>query len=177
MPSDVQVFVRFKEQCVFAGEQLSCIITFKNVAELPEPPTPGAPSYQRSRRESISQFANVVASQGRLHPNERLQNVRSPSTGRGERPHVNHQSSFSLSMPVTPVLRDPSPSNDNSTPGRKPSHGHQRSVSIISMNSTGLGSAPLDTHAVRTQAKPKGHRRSSTVQITGMNYTDLSLAY
>ena len=36
MPSDLQVFVKWKEQTVFAGEDVECTITFKNVAEIAE---------------------------------------------------------------------------------------------------------------------------------------------
>lgn len=169
MPSDIRVFVRFKEQCVFAGEELNCVITFKNVAEAQEPSTPGVGSFRHIRRSSISQLAAAQAAAAttntRLGTGDRLQNVRSPSAGRNERPQVNkHRASYSLSTPSTPIPRGPSPSNEveNVVPQ------HQRSVSIISMQSPVLPSSIQEQGNGRGQPK-LGHRRSSTMQMPGMS--------
>lgn len=167
MPSDIRVFVRFKEQCAFAGEELNCVITFKNAAEAVEPPTPGTGSFRHTKRNSISQLAAAqaaAATNARLGPADRLQNVRSPSVGRNERPQGNkHRGSYSLSSPSTPIPRGPSPSDeiDNRAPH------HQRSVSIIS------GQTPILSPPIREPGNGRGqanskHRRSSTVQLSGM---------
>lgn len=164
MPSDIRVFVRFKEQCAFAGEDLNCVITFKNVAEAIEPPTPGAGTF-RPKRNSISQLAAAqaaAATNTRLGLSDRLQNARSPSAGHNDRPQANrHRGSYSLSSPSTPIPRPPSPSDE--TENRAPQH--QRSVSIIS------GQTPLLSPPVQEQGNGRGmklgHRRSSTVQVSG----------
>jgi len=174
MPSDVQVFVRFKEQCVFAGEELNCVITFKNVAELPELPTPGGGGPRHNKRNSISQSAAaaaIAAVNTRLTPAERLHNARSPSAGREERPHApRHQSSFSLSLPSTPIPRGSSPSNEYVGPAQQTGRPHRRSISIKSITSPVLQSASQDVVAGRPPTKSMGHRRSSTMQVTGMQH-------
>lgn len=166
MPSDIRVFVRFKEQCAFAGEELNCVITFKNVAEAVEPPTPGAGPFGRTKRNSISQLAAAqaaAATNARLGPPDRLQNARSPSAGHNDRPQANrHRASYSLSNPSTPIPRNPSPSDEPEN--RAPQH--QRSVSIIS-GQTPLLSPPVQDAGSGRPHKP-GHRRSSTVQLSGM---------
>lgn len=162
MPSDVQVFVRFKDQSVFAGEELNCVITFKNVAEQLEPPTPGGTTFRHTKRNSINQLAaaqaaaglNNARKAGELHQRD----ARSPSTGPGERSRAKHQGSFSISTPATPILRGPSPSND-AVP--RPAHQHQRSVSIIS------ASPVLPQDVSNGRPKMLGHRRSSTMNATG----------
>ena len=167
MPSDVRVFVRFKEQCVFAGEELNCVITFKNVAEHAEPPTPGLSSLRHTKRSSISQFAAAQAAaapNNRLAPAGRLHNARSPSVGRDERPKMGHQASYSLSTPTTPIPRGHSPSNESMS--QKPA-AHLRSVSIISMTSPALPASPQEFGATQGRPKALGHRRSSTVTVTG----------
>lgn len=171
MPSDVQVFVRFKQQCIFAGEELNCVITFKNVAEHAEPPTPSALSFRHSKRNSINQLATAQAAaavNARLAPQGQLQNARSPSVGRNERPRARHRGSYSMSTPTTPVLRGPSPSNDAPGPAQTSAHQHQRSVSIISMASPVLPHIHQDAGGGRGQSKPAVHRRSSTMTIPGM---------
>lgn len=164
MPSDIRVFVRFKEQCAFAGEELNCVITFKNVAEALEPPTPGVGSF-RTKRNSISQLAAAqaaAATNARLGPPDKLQSARSPSAGYNERPQANrHRGSYSLSSPSTPIPRGPSPSDD--AENRAPQH--QRSVSIISGQTPILSPSIQDTGTGR--GAKSGHRRSSTVQLSG----------
>lgn len=167
MPSDVQVFVRFKEQCVFAGEDLNCIITFKNVAEHTEPPpTPGA-GIRHTKRCSINQLAAAQAAaavSARLAPPGRHQNARAPSVGHEERPRPQHQSSFSVSTPATPP--DTSPSTEQGGFRQKTHHQHQRSVSIVSMTSPVLPPTPSTANSV--SGRPTlGHKRSSTMTLAG----------
>lgn len=167
MPSDVQVFVRFKQQCVFAGEELNCVITFKNVAEHESSAT-GAGALRQTKRNSISQIVAAQAAAGisnLLSTTTRPQNVRSPSAGREARPQARHQGSYSLSTPATPIPRGPSPSNEAHPTTQRPPNSHQRSVSIISMNSPIINSGNPDNS--RTQSKPLTHRRSSTMTGTG----------
>lgn len=154
MPSDVQVFVRFKEQCVFAGEELHCSITFKNVAELQEPPTPGVNSFRHNRRNSINQLA--------------AQNARANQTPRSpeERPRGRHQPSYSVSQPPTPpIVGNTTPPSDVAIGTQKPSHKHQRSVSILSMTSPGLPGSQSDTGIGNVPRNFMAHRRSSTMQL------------
>ena len=172
MPSDVQVFVRFKDQCVFAGEELHCVITFKNVAEHQEPPTPGDIPPRFTKRNSISQIVAAQATSGInniLSGPHRAQNARSPSAGRDPRSQIRHQNSYSVSNPPTPIHRDDSPSDDSHAPIKKPAK-HQRSVSIISMNSPVLTTSPKD--GGRAVSKPLTHRRSSTMVIAGKDIVD-----
>ena len=173
MPSDVQVFVRFKEQCVFAGEELNCVITFKNVAEHTEPSTPGRGPFRHNKRNSINQLAAAQATAGndRLALQNQLHNARSPSVGRNERPRVRNQTSYSMSTPSTPIPREPSPSNESSMPAQGPTQKHQRSVSIMSMASPVLSGASRDLSDGRGQSKSMGHRRSSTMTIPSRLYS------
>lgn len=156
---------------MFAGEELNCVITFKNVAEHTEPPTPGAGSFRHTKRNSINQLAAAhaaaAAANARLAPQGQLHKTRSPSVGRNDRPRAWHQGSYSMSTPTTPIPRGPSPSNDPSPPVQGPSQPHQRSVSIISMTSPILPVASQDYGNGRGQSRPIGHRRSSTMTVPG----------
>ena len=46
-PSNIRAYVRWREPSAYAGEEIECIITFKNVA-----PVPGAEKEQQERQES-----------------------------------------------------------------------------------------------------------------------------
>lgn len=161
MPSDVQVFVRFKDQCIFAGEELSCVISFKNVAEQLDAPGLVSGTYRHTKRNSINQLAvarTATAHHVRDAREPRQQDTRSPSIGPGDHSQVKHQTSLSISTPVTPALRGPSPSNDTVP---RPAHQHQRSVSIISASPV----VPQDAKSTRPILGV--HRRSSTMTSAG----------
>lgn len=152
MHSDIHVAVRFHDQSVFAGEQLRCTITFRNVANVTEEPvTPSSfQNRRRSRRESISQLAAQAN-----RPNNVLrlsQNGRSFNNGHSPDPGGQRRS---------PSISSTAHGSTGDSRSQRPGHKHQRSVSIISVNS------PTVTGDVGGWDKPKrpGHSRSSTVQL------------
>jgi RAB6A-GEF complex partner protein 2 len=171
MPSDIQVFVRFKEPSVFAGEELECTITFKNVANEQYDASPAdARSGRHSRRVSlVEQSATTprVNSAGWSKENPRLATAALHSTrnsfGRG------HRATSSLSIPKSSGTTIGSPS----TPyGEKavvrPGPNHQRSLSIISAGSADFGN---DYEGQKTAQMPErsrpdlSHRRTSTLHV------------
>ncbi len=155
MHSDIHVAVRFHDQSVFAGEELRCTITFRNVANLAEEPVaPYIHSRRSSRRESISQLAAQAS-----RPNNVLR--------------LNQDGRFARKEP-SPDQADtqkpkPSISNHdaaNSDTSRKPAHRQQRSISIISVAPpTATGEVErLPSGGWGNQKRPS-HSRSSTVQL------------
>lgn len=151
MHSDLHVVVRFHEQSVFAGEHLRCTITFRNVANLSEPITPGTHLRRTSRRESISQIASQLA---RNHATARtVHNGRDPSIDLGGR----HKATASFHTPPT--------TTDNEVDHQRPGHKQQRSVSIISVTSPlSPGELPeANTGSWAKQQRLSHHQRSSTV--------------
>ncbi|KIW14096.1 hypothetical protein PV08_06877 [Exophiala spinifera] len=156
MHSDIHVIVRFQEQSVFAGEELKCTITFKNVANA-EPQTPSSGRKRSSRHESISQIAALALKHHahlRLGRNGRsASDVESQSNGRAL-----HRATASLQSPLnTTDLR-----SSTDRPGFK-----QRSVSIMSLTSPlGNNDHPdLSSSNSRARQQRPSHQRSSTVQL------------
>jgi RAB6A-GEF complex partner protein 2 len=150
MPSDIKVFVRFHDQCVFAGEELKCTITFKNAAYLSEPQTPAHPRRRPSRVASIGYLARSDAQNA---------NVRS------EDPPLRVQKDAAVTVATGPSGDDQHSQSLNSTRQARPNHKQQRSVSIISIASPVLSPGP---HSAGLPPKPSlGHKRSSTVQVPG----------
>ena len=153
MPSDIHVYVRFRDQCVFAGEELKCTIIFKNAAYLSEPQTPAISGRRSSRTASLGQFTLADQKKGLVEgQNAKRTRVQKEAVVSSAPGSASHQ---------------PSKQGAESAHPNRPGHKHQRSVSIISITSPilspGLPSAGL------VARPPVGHKRSSTVQITGMN--------
>jgi len=164
MSSNVRVYVQWKNSTVFAGEDVECTITFKNIA----PPegrdkspirrtngfTPGGerqrklPPVHSSTRPSISRNSSFV-SQG---PPQNLRN---------------HRPALSLHTPSTAdvksLVQSSSTFNNGSvTPGHK--HAHARSLSIISLG-TGPDTEGSHERAGAGRRPMRGHGRSASLQV------------
>lgn len=157
-PSHVRVFVHWRDQTVFAGEDVQCTITFKNVA--PEP--------QEQKQQSSRKPAPTLVSplHGRAKAATSLTSPPPPAGSiRGHR-----RSALSLSVPA-PDSRSRSGSiqwpHTPSSGDWRPGHAHKRSVSIVSIGSA----SATDDHGARNDggAKPqrphRGHGRAASLQI------------
>ncbi|KPI40950.1 Protein sat1 [Cyphellophora attinorum] len=143
MPADIQVTVRFQDQCVFAGEEVKCTITFRNVANTSEPATPGPHQRRFSRTLSIEKLSAT---------SPRFSDVlQSPRVGKANYPPSAMKKAIG-SGPGT-----------SGTANQRPGHKHQRSVSIISIGSPTVSEYQQDAGSDRPPMG--GHRRSSTVQV------------
>ncbi len=165
--SNIRVFVQWSEQTVFAGEDIECQITFKNVASatiapksLSHLPTLNGfiPGRERQRRTTPLQAPSVLAK------NTAGQNTRVTPSNPG------HRAAWSLNVPVgtgrLPRGSGTKPTGQSETGTEQRSH--RRSVSIISL---GIGEAAGDKtgsqhSAVEASRKPaRGHARASSLQI------------
>jgi hypothetical protein len=175
-PSNIRAFVHWKEPSIYAGEDIECIITFKNVAAYPgqdpqeedDAQTPysngffsRAPSAVASRRSSVAQ-SSVQASWA-----PSFTSSRQVPNGRGHRP------ALSLN-----VLSAPSRGGQHSAglhsapmPGRtptsaRPAKGHGRSLSIMSLGSEAPSDGRQAMPPPPTKRPTRGHGRSASLQIT-----------
>lgn len=158
MPSDIQVFVRWKDQTIFAGEDVECTITFKNVAESSPNSGPGEPhSHQRRHSRAVNTSSN----------SDSFFSLKSPfSQSRRSYSKPFHRVTSSLNSPWFGSHSFPPPSTP-STPRHGPSsgHKHKRSVSILSIDGEGGGE---NTQIPRSPSRPKparGHGRSASLQV------------
>jgi hypothetical protein len=164
--SNIRVFVTWSEQTVFAGEDIKCEITFKNVSVVSG--TTGTTSstlglhntsaYGGDRqRKAISPLPLSVGKHINSHA------ARQP-------PARGHRSTLSLNVQVGDhSVRQLARSNDNGPleAGRR-EHSHRRSVSIIS-----LGPSEKDTDEIANYVKVgensqrpiRGHGRAASLQL------------
>lgn len=160
--TNIRVFVHWTEQTVFAGEDVECEISFKNVATTPTP----------SRTALHPSAANGFASGGerqRKGPGVQVKNntlsPRPPQTTRG------HRTTLSLTAPVTSVRSSQIGSgswNAGHSRGGKEGGSHKRSVSIISIGASETAANDAATRSSLPDGPrrlSRGHGRSASLQI------------
>lgn len=147
--SDIRVFVEWHERTVFAGEEVRCTITFRNVASVPSS-TP----HQRTPRQTPAGLGISPGPAG-LRTTSKLQPP--PPTPRG------HRSTMSM---TSPRLGAPQPLQAAVAGGEgREGMGHRKSVSIVSIGGGTVGEDVGDSHAGRLSRFNRGHGRASSLQI------------
>ena len=159
LQSNIRVFIQWKEQTVFAGEDIECQITFKNVATTP------ALSKSSSHPSGSNGFLQSPE-RHRKPPSQIKNSALSPRPGI---PNRSHRPSLSLIAPPESVHSKQSEqwSRGTSRPGRG-GGAHKRSVSIISMGASESAADEVASHgslAERPARGGRGHGRSASLQI------------
>lgn len=166
MPSNIQVFVKWRDQTIFAGENVECTITFKNVADTASEASNGAELVQNQRK--ASRVANHTST-----PSESFFSMKSPQSlfsGRrsysiGSQRKPFHRTASSLSSPLVASQSFPPPSGPSTPRTWQPGYSHKRSVSILSIDSEGHPDKTPSQHNYR--GKPtRSHGRSASLQIS-----------
>ncbi|KAI1201948.1 Rgp1-domain-containing protein [Nemania serpens] len=164
--TNIRVFISWDDQTVFAGEEIRCHITFKNVAPGPGQPAsnPRQPSQSSPRTDRPRQPSPLLSPRGGPH-----NGLTPPTSARS------HRSTLSLNAP-SPGSRlrnsvqqwhPPQPPQLPAPQQQKPAHAHKRSLSIVSMGSN--AAADDQVYANGSQTRPqrptRGHGRSASLQI------------
>ncbi|KAF2762112.1 Rgp1-domain-containing protein [Pseudovirgaria hyperparasitica] len=160
MSSNIRVFVQWKDATVFAGEDLECTITFKNVALLP----------QADRSPNRRQNGFLAAVERQQHRNPALRPSVKPSLSRNSSfgPQLptqhakGHRPTLSLSTSATTVPSISQFAGGANTPTSAGPHG--RSLSIVSLGSGGNRDPDRASHSSpRRPTRP--HGRSASLQV------------
>lgn len=170
MPSDIQVFVRFNEPSVFAGEELGCTITFKNVTNEQHDVSPvETRSGRHSRRVSlVEQSASTPRGSSAVWTKENPRLVTAAIHNSRNSYSRGHKATASLSIPKSSSTTIGSPTPLGEKAVVRPGPNHQRSVSIISAGSAGLGDDYEAQKATQMPGRSRpdlSHRRTSTLQV------------
>ncbi|OJJ47133.1 hypothetical protein ASPZODRAFT_65701 [Penicilliopsis zonata CBS 506.65] len=183
MPSDMQVFVKWKDQTIFAGEDVECTITFKNVAEASGSPEASnghefhlSPQHQRRQSRTAngggSNSESYFSLKSPHYPSFFSHARRSyPSSPRKTPAPLNnnrtHRLSSSTGSPLGgshsfPPLHTPTTPRSWQLPGDR----HKRSVSILSIDSEGGSERSPGLGPQFGRSNPvRGHGRSASVQV------------
>lgn len=163
--SNIRVSVQWERSTVFAGEEVQCTITFKNVAPTYNSRSPSPITQSRRNGQGRDRWKVDVPRQNTFAGS---QNASSSITGPTRSRAYGHRSAVSLSVPAGPRH-----GASTSLPGKVPlkeqaaNNRHKRSVSIISI---GQDIAAVDTpqasngRAISAQHPIRQHGRSASFQ-------------
>lgn len=165
--SNIRVFIRWHDQTVFAGEEVKCRITFKNVAQSPSAASSSsAKSSPHSARQPTSDRSRQASALHGLNRNKPSSGLAPPAAARG------HRSTLSLSVPSARTSRNrsdsiPWPPQNAHDANSSSNGGHRRSVSIVSIASasTADGRPPSAGGPPKPYRPTRGHARASSLQI------------
>lgn len=159
--TNLRVYVQWTEQTVFAGEDIECQITFKNVATTPAP--------SRASLQPTASALSLGSDRQRRTPASQLKPGAPPiprpaSTSRG------HRTVHSLNVPVGSVRSQPisSPWKGGAPRTTKDGSTHKRSVSIISIGPSEGRVDDTASHTGMTERPGRvrrNHGRSASLQI------------
>ncbi|KAI0853756.1 Rgp1-domain-containing protein [Daldinia vernicosa] len=159
--SNIRVFITWDDQTVFAGEDIKCHITFKNIA----PGLNQSLSTQHQTQYSLTERSRQPSPL--LSPRSKPNNGLTPPA-----PTRGHRSTLSLTVPSNSSrLRGPPQQwtpPQQQPPPQRPGHAHQRSLSIVSIGSA--ATIEEQSHGnispARHQRPSRGHGRSASLQIS-----------
>ncbi|KAK0347111.1 Golgi membrane exchange factor (Ric1p-Rgp1p) subunit [Friedmanniomyces endolithicus] len=178
-PSNIRAYVQWREPTVYSGEDIECIITFKNIGRTVEEeqgedvqtPLASVNGYGHGRTPSYATSAapsrRTSIAQSRPTPSRTPSGVgaRDAPASRGHRPAL---SLNVMSASSRAGLRSaPSQVKTPQSPFIQSAKGHGRSLSIMSLGSD----APSDSRPSIQNRPPgmrpvKGHSRSASLQVS-----------
>ncbi|KAI4733575.1 Rgp1-domain-containing protein [Aureobasidium sp. EXF-12298] len=156
----MRAYVQWKDSSVFAGEEIECIISFKNECDDSDQQAPD--DHTTSFRQKATQRQRTVT-----HSTQQLSTVPSvaPSVAGSRAP--SHRPTLSLSVyppPSNAHQRVPSHAASNTTTTTtRHAPAHARSLSIMSMGSD--NAAATNASNVRRPPARGGHGRSASMQV------------
>lgn len=161
--SNIRAFVHWKEPTVFSGEDLECVITFKNIAELRQDEE-ASNKNTSGTRPRVERQRTVTQSTGLTRPDlsrtPSLAGSRVPSYSRGHRP--------SLSLNVAPSQSPHGRSPSLGSVVHRPAPRHGRSLSIMSLGSDAApAQVPRNSPPLASSRKTSrgAHVRSASAQL------------
>ncbi len=165
--SDVHVSVQWKSSAVFAGEDLECIITFKNVSQAYHVQSSSSPNFNlRGQSTARERWKESLPHHG---PSKSIGHTRNKSISKSDHAQETSSTHWPSSYLASPV--DPRHSigtaEAQSAKGDTKHERHRRSVSIVS-----LGNDVHQTQNTRTESQTptvrrpgKGHARAASLQV------------
>ncbi len=156
--SDIRVSVQWKSSSVFAGENIECTITFKNVARAQRTPSPN--SQLRGQGFNRERWKDTLPSHLVKKPSDGHQRKKSLLSQSGYR---SHKPTLSLNSPNGHF---PPPLHGNATPPQTSTQEKRRSISIVSIGGNLADEEPGHATPLSGAKRPgQGHSRAASLQV------------
>ena len=169
LPSSIRAFVQWRDPSVYAGEEIECVITFKNVAPVPgqekgngeerlgQNRTPSQAHPSQSRRSSIAQGKAPTHSKA-----PSMASSKGTPFVRGHRPALSLNVVSGTSRGGLHTAPVPAKGPNSAV---KPTAGHGRSLSIISLGSDAASEGRGAYSGAAAKRPIRGHARSASLQV------------
>ena len=165
--SNIRVSVQWKNPTVFAGDELECTITFRNVSQARNSHHSPSPSSQPRRhglnRQRWKETFPVRSVQSQATPNHSI-----PPSVPVSTPPISVSPKPALSLSTSngiPHIAHPSSTEDVSDIESSKDNKHRRSVSIVSIGGDTIYEAPSSV-SVSSFGRPMGaHARAASLQV------------
>ena len=164
--SDIRVSVQWKNSTVFAGEEVECTITFKNVSQprsFRRSPSPSQLRGQISHRDRWKEALPMRSGQAPgivTHKNSSSLSGVTPSRHKIHKQTLSLGTSNGLAQPPIPGLR-----RDTTLAPKGRETKHRRSVSIVSIGGENAEEALSHGHQYNLGRPARGHTRSASLQV------------
>lgn len=174
--SDIRVSVQWTNPTVFAGEDIECTITFKNIAlarSVRRSPSPNSHTASHgSHRERWKETLPMRPANGPTSAMHR----KSPSPSGFSRSHARaHKQASSLNnangFPRSPMVDVREGTPDNSTPG---GNKHRRSVSIVSIRGDAADETSPPGQLLNSARSGQCHARAASLHVVPRRNGSLS---
>lgn len=165
--SDIRVSVQWKNPTVFAGEDIECTITFKNIALAPSVRRSTSPNSRSashgSHRERWKETLPMRSANAPTHAMHR----KSPSSSAFSQSHIRtHKQALSFSsangFPKSPIVDVHDGMPKTSTPG---DNKHRRSVSIVSIRGEANDGTSPQGQSMNSGRSGHIHTRAASLHI------------
>lgn len=165
-PSDIRVFVEWVEQTIFAGEDIECQITFKNIAPVPSSRRPSPRTSNSNGFEPPGERQKKAIPPPAPSASFKSNSIQNP---RGAPPSTRgHRSTTSLGVPSINSRSQREPGSERASHSRTNAAGyqHQRLLSIISVAASEDTINGTTSEAGERPRRPaRGHGRAASLQI------------
>lgn len=164
--SNIRVSVAWNQPAVFAGEDINCVITFKNIAQVPNSKrTASQICNHNSPRERWK--GTTTAHRRHQAPDHSIHHTSDTTLEKDRRWITSRHSAWN----ITSKTSKPSGGKDAYNEQSATSPRHRRSVSIVSIGSDRPASEK-PVHAISTPRRPgQGHSRAASLQALPGRHT------
>jgi len=164
--SDIRASVQWKSSTVFAGEDIECRITFKNVSQASNPRHSPSPSKHRRgrgpsgerRKEALPHppMNGAAVHSNMIYPS--MPGFRHPNA-RSQKPALSLSNSNGFPLSLMPNVSEAVPETRSSE-----NHTHRRSVSIVSIGGNTIDETSSYGPRLTSRRPVCGHVRAASLQ-------------
>jgi len=162
MSDQLRVSVQWKSASIFAGENIECMITFKNASRPNGRRSPSPGSRLRGYPPPQERWKGTLPTHQRQHTNGAIGPKPPAASAFGQANLLNQKPRSTVGSPNGAVKQPPSSEGKSNSPR---DNKHRRSLSIVSIGTDGAEEIPARPLPPGTGRPNNGHARAASLQV------------